>query len=176
MQSGEGMSLSEFMYPVLQSWDWWYMYDTKKIQLQIGGFDQFGNITAGIDAINYINKNHSNPRFQKEEDDLLDRPMGFTVPLLTTSSGEKFGKSAGNAIWLDKECTSSFDLYQVRQRMSTSSFCSANLSLVFPPDCGCGRRALSKTLYLHTQLRHLDYHEREQQRPFQTLRAAPSST
>jgi tyrosyl-tRNA synthetase len=44
--------------------------------------------------------------------------MGFTVPLLTTAAGEKFGKSAGNAIWLDREMTSSFDLYQVSSRLS----------------------------------------------------------
>ena len=94
------------------------MYDTKGIQLQIGGSDQFGNIIAGIDAINYINKNHYNPLKRKEpepepESEFFDKPMGFTTPLLTTAAGEKFGKSAGNAVWLEKEMTSSFDLYQV---------------------------------------------------------------
>ena len=113
MESGDGMSFSEFMYPILQSWDWWHMYHTKNIQIQIGGSDQFGNITAGIDAINYINKNHPNPVDRKENPGPLDMPMGFTTPLLTTVSGEKFGKSAGNAVWLDKELTSTFDLYQV---------------------------------------------------------------
>jgi len=116
MQSGDGMSFSEFVYPILQSWDWWHMYHTKNIQVQIGGSDQFGNIIAGMDAINYINKTHYDPRFRIEKegkDYLHDKPMGFTVPLLATSSGEKFGKSAGNAIWLEKEMTSSFDLYQV---------------------------------------------------------------
>ena len=113
MESGDGMSFPEFMYPILQSWDWWHMYHTKGVQIQIGGSDQFGNITAGIDAINYINKNHHNPMHQKESPGLLDTPIGFTTPLLTTASGEKFGKSAGNAVWLDKELTSTFDLYQV---------------------------------------------------------------
>lgn len=110
------MSFSEFVYPIMQSWDWWHMYHTKGIQLQVGGSDQFGNIISGMDAINYINKNHYDPRFriEKEEKDYLyDKPMGFTVPLLTTASGEKFGKTAGNAVWLEKEMTSSFDLYQV---------------------------------------------------------------
>ncbi|KAK5012534.1 tyrosyl-tRNA synthetase [Cryomyces antarcticus] len=113
MENGDGMSFAEFTYPVLQAWDWWYMYNTKHpaIQLQIGGSDQYGNIVAGIDAIKYITKNHSNPELRQEKEDPLMTPYGLTVPLLTTSSGEKFGKSAGNAIWLDKEMTSSFDLY-----------------------------------------------------------------
>jgi len=115
MNNGDGMSFSEFTYPLLQAWDWWHMYSTKGIQLQIGGSDQFGNIIAGMDAINYIRKTHYDPIIRQEEttNDLLLKPMGFTVPLLTTVSGEKFGKSAGNAIWLDREMTSTFELYQV---------------------------------------------------------------
>lgn len=119
MKSGDGMSVAEFLYPMIQAWDWWHMYSTKDIQIQIGGADQFGNILAGIDAINYINKTHTDPDFRVDENNirpreaLLKRPMGFTIPLLTTASGEKFGKSAGNAIWLDGEMTSPFDLYQV---------------------------------------------------------------
>ena len=113
------MSFAEFTYPLLQSWDWWYMYSTKDIQVQVGGSDQFGNILAGIDAINHIRHNHYDPLLKQDEEKLSEReaflkkPMGFTVPLLTTSSGEKFGKSEGNAIWLDQEMTSAFDLYQV---------------------------------------------------------------
>lgn len=113
MESGAGLSLSEFLYPVLQSMDWWQLYQSKGVQVQIGGSDQFGNILAGIEAIKYINKTHYNPDQRQEGQRFLDTPMGFTVPLLTTSSGEKFGKSAGNAIWLDKDMTSTFDLYQV---------------------------------------------------------------
>lgn len=119
MKSKEGMSFAEFTYPLLQAWDWWHMYSTKDIQVQVGGSDQFGNIVAGIDTINWIRHNHYDPVFlqdektMKEKEAFLKKPMGFTVPLLTTSSGEKFGKSAGNAIWLDGEMTSPFDLYQV---------------------------------------------------------------
>ncbi|KAI9715477.1 MAG: hypothetical protein M1812_005953 [Candelaria pacifica] len=113
MDKGDGMSFAEFTYPLLQSWDWWHMYQTKGIQIQIGGSDQFGNIVAGIDAIKYIAKNHQDPDVRQDKEDKQLTPYGFTVPLLTTASGEKFGKSAGNAIWLDKEMTSSFDLYQV---------------------------------------------------------------
>ncbi|KAI4234959.1 MAG: hypothetical protein LQ349_003475, partial [Xanthoria aureola] len=115
MESGDGLSFAEFSYPVLQAYDWWNMYHTFQlngVQLQIGGSDQYGNIMAGIEAVNYIRKNHYAPEHRQETDDLLKKPMGFTTPLLTTSSGEKFGKSAGNAIWLDKDMTSPFDLYQ----------------------------------------------------------------
>lgn len=123
MASKDGLSLSEFLYPVLQAWDWWYMYNTKGVQVQIGGSDQFGNIIAGIDAIKYINKNHYDPierQTPEDLDNILNAPMGFTVPLLTTSSGEKFGKTAGNAIWLDKDMTSTFDLYQVCRAVKLS--------------------------------------------------------
>ena len=114
MEGGGGMSFAEFSYPVLQAWDWWYMYETKGVQMQIGGSDQFGNITAGIDAIKSIKKNHPNSDFRMEKEDGEMAPVGFTTPLLTTASGEKFGKSAGNAVWLDREMTSCFELYQVR--------------------------------------------------------------
>lgn len=115
MASGDGMSLGEFLYPVLQSWDWWHMYHTKGIQVQIGGTDQYGNILSGIESIKYINKNHYNPVDRQEKEEFLNTPMGFTIPLLTSASGEKFGKSLGNAIWLDKDMTNVFDQYQVCQ-------------------------------------------------------------
>jgi tyrosyl-tRNA synthetase len=79
--------------------------------MQIGGSDQYGNIVAGIDAIKYISAHHPDPDVRKGKDIPSAQPVGFTVPLLTTSSGAKFGKSVGNAIWLDKEQTSSYDLY-----------------------------------------------------------------
>jgi len=108
MQKGDGMSFAEFTYPLLQAWDWWHMYNTLGIRMQIGGSDQYGNITAGMDAVKYIAEHHPSPAVPKKTS---DPPFGFTVPLLTTSSGAKFGKSAGNAIWLDSELTSTFDLY-----------------------------------------------------------------
>ncbi|KAI6714139.1 hypothetical protein JHW43_003360 [Diplocarpon mali] len=110
MSKGDGMSYAEFSYPLMQAWDWWYMFHTKGIHMQIGGSDQYGNITAGIDAIKYITSHHPDPIVRKEARD-IGEPMGFTVPLLTTASGQKFGKSAGNAIWLDLEEMSSYDLY-----------------------------------------------------------------
>ena len=90
------------------------MYEAQGIQLQIGGSDQFGNIVAGIDAVKHIAKNHPDPDIRQEGGvHELNTPYGFTVPLLTTASGVKFGKSAGNAIWLDPQMTSLFDLYGV---------------------------------------------------------------
>jgi tyrosyl-tRNA synthetase len=111
MKNGDGMSFAEFSYPLLQAWDWWHMYKHNGVQMQIGGSDQYGNITAGIDAIQYISATHPNP-LVREEAATRGAPFGFTVPLLTTSSGQKFGKSAGNAIWLDLEQTTSFELYK----------------------------------------------------------------
>ena len=122
MEKGEGMSLAEFCYPLIQGWDWWELYQ-KGVQIQIGGADQFGNILAGADAVKAIAKHDHEfqERLKKEQqvkkppDQVVvtEDPLGFTVPLLTTASGEKFGKSAGNAVWLDKDMTSIFDLYQV---------------------------------------------------------------
>ncbi|EME88897.1 uncharacterized protein MYCFIDRAFT_27144 [Pseudocercospora fijiensis CIRAD86] len=117
MEKGDGMSYSEFTYPLLQAWDWWQMYQDRSVQIQIGGGDQYGNIIAGIDAVKHIAQYASQPEQQRQwldrEGRLKDHlsPMGLTVPLLKTSSGEKFGKSAGNAVWLDRSMTSPFDLY-----------------------------------------------------------------
>ncbi|OCL11771.1 hypothetical protein AOQ84DRAFT_286537 [Glonium stellatum] len=120
LESGDGMSFSELCYPLLQAWDWWHMYNTIGVQVQIGGSDQFGNICAGMDAVNYIRKTYHDPNIRQEKEEPLMAPYGFTTPLLTTSSGAKFGKSAGNAIWLDPEMLSSFDLYQFFMRSSDS--------------------------------------------------------
>lgn len=85
----------------------------KGVQVQVGGSDQFGNILFGMDAVKEISRNTAWEQARKPLDDDLDKPIGLTTPLLTTASGEKFGKSAGNAVWLDKDLTSTFELYQV---------------------------------------------------------------
>ena len=109
--SGEGMSLAEFVYPLMQAWDWWHMFKSPRpVQMQIGGSDQYGNIISGIEAIKYIRDHEPDPT-QKMPDDLHHTPVGFTTPLLTDSSGAKFGKSAGNAVWLDRFMTTTYDLY-----------------------------------------------------------------
>jgi tyrosyl-tRNA synthetase len=107
------------------------MYRTSDIQLQIGGADQYGNILSGVDAIKHASKAVFHEEgTQQQKYDPLTTPMGFTVPLLTTPSGEKFGKSAGNAVWLDKEQTSVFDLYGVRNTRNFN-LQNANRCLVF---------------------------------------------
>lgn len=108
--STDGMPLDEFIYPLLQGWDWWEMFNSRGVMMQIGGSDQYGNIITGAEAIKYIRDTEPNPE-KRLPDNLENTPVGFTVPLLTDSSGAKFGKSAGNAVWLDPFMTSSFDLY-----------------------------------------------------------------
>jgi tyrosyl-tRNA synthetase len=110
MESGEGMAISEFSYPLFQAYDWWSMYQNQDVQLQIGGSDQYGNICAGMDAVSHMRKIHGTPG---KLEDPQRATYGLTTPLLTTASGEKFGKSAGNAVWLDQHMMNSFDLYQV---------------------------------------------------------------
>lgn len=121
-EKGDGMSFAEFSYPLVQAWDWWVMFKTGT-QIQIGGADQFGNILAGAEAVkqaakhssewqSWLDKEYKSVQ-EQDRPELSEDPMGFTVPLLTTASGEKFGKSAGNAVWLDAGMTSVFELYQV---------------------------------------------------------------
>jgi tyrosyl-tRNA synthetase len=74
--------------------------------IQVGGSDQWGNIVAGLELIGKMEPSHP-------DQSVSNSVYGFTTPLLTTSTGEKFGKSAGNAVWLDSSLTSVFDFYQV---------------------------------------------------------------
>lgn len=85
--------------------------------LQIGGNDQFGNITAGIDLIHKLKPPPTTTTTEPPPSDAFEPAYGLTVPLLTTPSGEKFGKSAGNAVWLDERLTSPFELYQFFVRL-----------------------------------------------------------
>ncbi|TDZ66109.1 Tyrosine--tRNA ligase [Colletotrichum trifolii] len=110
LEKGDGMSFAEFTYPLMQGWDFWHLYSKLGVQMQIGGSDQYGNIVAGIDAVKAIRGSEENPS-QRMPDTWSDDPIGFTVPLLTDSAGAKFGKSAGNAVWLDGLSTTPFDLY-----------------------------------------------------------------
>ena len=116
MESGEGMAISEFSYPLFQAYDWWWMYHNKGVQLQIGGSDQYGNICAGMDAVSHMRKIRRQGSSEQADDSPGHAAYGLTTPLLTTASGEKFGKSAGNAVWLDKTMMNSFDLYQYFMR------------------------------------------------------------
>ena len=97
LNSDEGISYTEFSYQLLQGLDYLQLYRDYGCTLQTGGNDQWGNLTAGSDLIH---------RVEGKSVHLL------TTPLLTDSSGEKFGKSAGNAIWLSPEMTSPYAFYQ----------------------------------------------------------------
>ena len=99
--SENGMSFTEFCYQTLQGYDFLHLYDTYGCRLQIGGSDQWGNITAGTDLIHR----------QREVE-----AYGMTLPLITDSQGRKFGKSEGNAMYLDKNKTSCYDFYQFFMR------------------------------------------------------------
>ncbi|WP_102345265.1 tyrosine--tRNA ligase [Bacillus sp. Marseille-P3661] len=94
-----GISFTEFSYMILQSYDFFNLYKNENCTLQIGGSDQWGNITAGLELI----------RKSTDED---AKAYGFTIPLVTKSDGTKFGKSEGGAIWLDAEKTSPYEFYQ----------------------------------------------------------------
>ena len=92
-----GITYTEFSYTILQALDFKHLHETRGVDLQCAGSDQWGNITSGIDLIRKATG---------------DEVYGFTMPLVTDSQGKKFGKSEGNALWLNKEKTSSYKLYQ----------------------------------------------------------------
>lgn len=103
MESEEGMSYTEFSYQLLQGYDFLHLYDTHGVTLQLGGSDQWGNITAGTEL---VRKTRAKSCF------------GITFPLMTRSDGQKFGKSEKGAIWLSPEKCSPYDFYQYLVRVS----------------------------------------------------------
>ncbi|GHJ85212.1 hypothetical protein NliqN6_1614 [Naganishia liquefaciens] len=104
----QGISFTEFTYQLLQAFDFRHLHSRYRCRVQVGGSDQWGNIVSGIDLI----RRTAAVATEEAAKDDLDPAYGLTIPLLTTSTGEKFGKSAGNAVWLDQEMTSVFDFYQ----------------------------------------------------------------
>ncbi|KKE77665.1 tyrosine--tRNA ligase [Oceanobacillus caeni] len=98
----QGLSFTEFSYMLLQSLDYMKLYEEENVTLQIGGSDQWGNITAGMELI----------RRARENQDEEIKVYGLTVPLITKADGTKFGKTAGGAIWLDPEKTTPYEFYQ----------------------------------------------------------------
>jgi tyrosyl-tRNA synthetase len=97
LDSETGMSYAEFSYQILQAYDFLHLLDHHNCRLQLGGSDQWGNITAGIDLIHKLRG---------------ETVHGLTIPLVCDSSGQKFGKSEGNAVYLDSRRTSCYDFYQ----------------------------------------------------------------
>jgi tyrosyl-tRNA synthetase len=97
LETEEGISFTEFSYPLLQAYDYLVLYDRHKCTLQMGGSDQWGNILAGIDLIRRLRG---------------ARTHGLVFPLVTSSSGVKFGKTEAGAVWLDANLTSPYRFYQ----------------------------------------------------------------
>lgn len=98
-----GISFTEFSYMILQSYDFYTLFKNENCKLQIGGSDQWGNITAGLELIR---------RMSGDEEGEKPKAFGFTIPLVTKADGTKFGKSEGEAIWLDPEKTTPYEFYQ----------------------------------------------------------------
>jgi tyrosyl-tRNA synthetase len=97
IEGTEGISYTEFSYSLLQAYDFLELYRRFQCTLQMGGSDQWGNITAGMDLIRRVEG---------------ARAYGLVLPLITTSSGTKFGKTESGAVWLDAELTSPYAFYQ----------------------------------------------------------------
>ncbi|KAI9220574.1 hypothetical protein BC828DRAFT_383222 [Blastocladiella britannica] len=108
METDSGISFTEFTYQLIQANDFYHLHATRGCELQIGGSDQWGNIVAGLDLI----RRKSGGSTDETDDPTTTAAFGLTLPLVTTSTGEKFGKSAGNAVWMDPKRTSVFDFYQ----------------------------------------------------------------
>ncbi|MBE9913285.1 tyrosine--tRNA ligase [Paenibacillus donghaensis] len=94
-----GISFTEFSYQILQSIDFLHLFKHEDVQLQIGGADQWGNITAGLDLI-------------RKKEGSEAKAFGLTIPLMLKADGTKFGKTAGGAIWLDPKKTTPFEFFQ----------------------------------------------------------------
>ena len=92
-----GITYAEFSYTLLQGYDFVHLYKEKNCIMQAAGSDQWGNITTGVELINKM---------------LGKEAYAFTMPIITDSTGHKFGKSEGNALWLDKNKTPAYDIYQ----------------------------------------------------------------
>ncbi|KAJ3083750.1 tyrosyl-tRNA synthetase [Rhizoclosmatium hyalinum] len=118
LEAPDGISFTEFTYQLLQGYDFQYLNKTHNVSVQIGGSDQWGNITSGIDLIRKMREGGGGGGGDVENSE--DVAFGLTFPLVTTASGEKFGKSAGNAIWMDPAMVSPFDFYQFFRRTPDS--------------------------------------------------------
>lgn len=96
---GEGMSFTEFTYQLIQGYDFYHLYKTHNCLLQMGGSDQWGNITTGTELVRRMGGEHA-------------KAYALTTPLITKADGSKFGKSEGGNIWLDADKTSVYKFYQ----------------------------------------------------------------
>uniref|UniRef100_A0A3Q2XSR9 Tyrosine--tRNA ligase n=1 Tax=Hippocampus comes TaxID=109280 RepID=A0A3Q2XSR9_HIPCM len=105
LRSSEGMSLTEFTYQAFQAYDFYHLNQIYGCKIQLGGTDQLGNLMSGHDFINVSG----------------EEVYGLTLPLVTSTTGDKLGKTAGNAVWLNRDRTSPFELYQFFLRQPDAS-------------------------------------------------------
>jgi tyrosyl-tRNA synthetase len=98
-----GISFTEFSYQLLQGYDFYHLYKHKNVRLQMGGSDQWGNITTGTEIIR---------RKEGGSEEMAHKAFALTTPLVTKSDGTKFGKSEAGNVWLDAKLTSPFQFYQ----------------------------------------------------------------
>ncbi|RSK28191.1 tyrosine--tRNA ligase [Bacillus sp. HMF5848] len=94
-----GISFTEFTYTILQAIDFYHLYENHNCKIQLGGSDQWGNITTGLELIRKMSAEGS-------------KAYGLTIPLVTKSDGTKFGKTESGAVWLDRDKTSPYEFYQ----------------------------------------------------------------
>jgi len=118
MEGEHGISYTEFSYQLLQAHDFYHLRKTHDCELQIGGSDQWGNITAGTDL---IRKKLGTPAW------------GWTFPLITKADGTKFGKTAGGAVWLDPAKTSPYKFYQFFINTEDAKVCEYLRKFTFLP-------------------------------------------
>lgn len=116
LTSEEGMSFTEFSYQLLQGYDFLYLYEKHGVTVQIGGSDQWGNITAGTELIRKVTGRST---------------YGLTMPLLTRSDGQKFGKSEKGAIWLSPDKLSPYEFYQYFIRIADADVIKLMRMLTF---------------------------------------------
>jgi tyrosyl-tRNA synthetase len=134
LQSDEGLSFTEFSYQLLQGYDFLYLYDHLGVDIQLGGSDQWGNITAGTDLIRKV---RGAPAY------------GVTFPLLTRSDGQKFGKSEKGAIWLSPEKLSPYEFFQYLFRVADADVIRLLRMLTFMD--------LAEIQAIEAQMRQPDY-------------------
>ncbi|KAM4553623.1 tyrosine--tRNA ligase, mitochondrial [Fundulus diaphanus] len=106
LKSPDGMSLTEFTYQVFQAYDFYHLNQLYGCRIQLGGTDQLGNLMSGHEYIHKVSG---------------EEVYGLTIPLVTSSTGDKLGKTAGNAVWLNRDKTSPFELYQFFLRQPDAS-------------------------------------------------------
>lgn len=150
LNSQQGLSFTELTYQLLQAYDFYHLNKHHGCTIQVGGSDQWGNILAGLELIN---------RVDGTPDPVHDTDaFGITTPLLTTASGEKFGKSAGNAVWLDPNLTSVFDFYQVRtSRPKITQHQTLTPIPVLCKSGRCGRREVFEAFHALTTTNNPNY-------------------